>query len=261
MFSNNFLQIELMDTNKTLMPQANGEAILIVEDEETQAQVISYNLEKYGYNVYLAKNAQEAFDILAHETLDLVLLDWMLADRSGLDVCRHIKGDKKLQALPVIMLSARGHEDDKVDGLRAGADDYVAKPYSLRELLARISAHLRRQDVNANQPSSRELTKNGSKKSYADITMDGETHRVMRAGQVLKLGPTEYRLLEVFIGHPHKVFRREQLLDKVWASDVHVDERTVDVHVGRLRRLLRQEGLKDLIRTVRSVGYALDEEK
>jgi two-component system phosphate regulon response regulator PhoB len=223
--------------------------VLIIEDEDAQAQILQYNLEAAGYTVKLAPNAEEGL-LLAEEYLpDLIVLDWMLPDMSGIEVCRHIKSKPLTMKIPVIMLTARGAEDDKVRGLEVGADDYVVKPHSTKELIARIKANMRRTGVGATEMS------------YADITMNTETHRVSRGGDNVKLGPTEYRLLRTFLSRPQKVFSRAQLLDHVWGKDIYVDERTVDVHMGRLRRALNAGKKKDLIRTIRSAGYALDEDE
>jgi two-component system phosphate regulon response regulator PhoB len=222
--------------------------ILVIEDEDAQAQILLYNLEAAGFTVKVAPNADEGL-LLAEEYLpDLVVLDWMLPDMSGIEVCRHIKSKSSTKDIPVIMLTARGTEDDKVRGLEVGADDYMVKPHSTKELIARIKANLRKSGG-----SDTEL-------SYGGITMNTETHRVSRAGENIKLGPTEFRLLKTFLARPQKVFSRAQLLDRVWGTDIYVDERTVDVHMGRLRRALNKGNKNDLIRTIRSAGYSLDED-
>lgn len=222
--------------------------ILVIEDEDAQAQILQYNLESAGFVVKVAPNADEGL-LLAEEYLpDLVVLDWMLPDMSGIEVCRHIKSKSSTKNIPVIMLTARGTEDDKVRGLEVGADDYMVKPHSTKELIARIKANLRKSGG-----SDTELT-------YGGITMNTETHRVSREGENIKLGPTEFRLLRTFLARPQKVFSRAQLLDHVWGTDIYVDERTVDVHMGRLRRALNTGTKKDLIRTIRSAGYSLDED-
>lgn len=222
--------------------------ILIIEDEHAQAQILQYNLEAEGYQVKHAPTAEEGL-LLAQEYVPaLILLDWMLPDMSGIEVCRQIKTRTSTQAIPVIMLTARGTEDDKVRGLNVGADDYVVKPHSIKELLARIKANLRKAGVGKTELS------------YADIIMNTETHRVHRDGQNIKLGPTEFRLLKTFLERPQKVWSRAALLDIVWGTDIYVDDRTVDVHIGRLRRALNTNSQKNLIRTIRSAGYALDED-
>lgn len=222
--------------------------VLVIEDEDAQAQILQYNLEAAGFAVKVAPNADEGL-LLAEECLpDLVVLDWMLPDMSGIEVCRHIKSKASTKSIPVIMLTARGAEDDKVRGLEVGADDYMVKPHSTKELIARIKANLRKSGG-----SDAEL-------SYGGITMNTETHRVSREGDNIKLGPTEFRLLRTLLARPKKVYSRAQLLDLVWGTDIYVDERTVDVHMGRLRRALNKDKRIDLIRTIRSAGYSLDED-
>lgn len=220
--------------------------ILIIEDEMAQAQILQYNLEAEGYRVKHAPNADEGLFLVEEAQPDLILLDWMLPDMSGIEVCRKIKSGTETKTIPVIMLTARGTEDDKVRGLDVGADDYVVKPHSIKELIARIKANIRKSGQ-----ANIEL-------SYADIVLNSETHRVKRDGQNIKLGPTEFRLLQTFLKRPQRVFSRAQLLDLVWGADIYVDERTVDVHVGRLRKALNTEDKKDIIRTIRSAGYSLD---
>ena len=222
--------------------------VLVIEDEDAQAQILQYNLEAAGYIVKVAPTADEGLLLAAEYLPDLVVLDWMLPDMSGIEVCRQIKSKPPTKNIPVIMLTARGTEDDKVRGLEVGADDYMVKPHSTKELIARIKANLRKTGI-----SDVELR-------YADIIMNTETHRVSRDGENVKLGPTEFRLLKTFLTRPQKVFSRSQLLDQVWGTDIYVDERTVDVHMGRLRRALNKDKKKDLIRTIRSAGYSLDEE-
>lgn len=220
--------------------------ILIIEDEVAQAQILQYNLEAEGFRVLHAPHAEEGLLLIAEESPDLILLDWMLPDMAGIEVCRQIKAGRETKLIPVIMLTARGAEDDKVRGLGVGADDYVVKPYSIKELVARIKANLRK--------SGQSVTEF----NYADITLNTETHRVKRGEDTVKLGPTEFKLLQVFLKRPQRVFSRAQLLDLVWGSDIYVDERTVDVHVGRLRKALNTGGKVNVIRTVRSAGYSLD---
>lgn len=220
--------------------------ILIIEDEIAQAQILQYNLEAEGYAVRHAPHAEEGLILVAETPPDLVLLDWMLPDMAGIEVCRQIKANPDTKSIPVIMLTARGTEDDKVRGLGVGADDYVVKPHSIKELIARIKANLRKSgqsDVEFN---------------YADITLNTATHRVKRGDDNIKLGPTEFKLLHAFLKRPQRVFSRAQLLDLVWGADIYVDERTVDVHVGRLRKALNKGKKVDVVRTIRGAGYALD---
>ncbi len=225
-------------------PQPN---ILLVEDEPAQREVLAYNLEAEGFAVTRAENGEEAMVLVAENPPDLVILDWMMPLMSGLEVCRQLKTRAATRAIPVIMLSARSEEVDTVRGLDTGADDYVIKPYALRELMARVRTQLRR-----SKPASV-----GQVLTYGDIQLDPEQHRVQRDGQSLKLGPTEYRLLATLLEQPARVFSRDQLLDHVWGRDIYVDARTVDVHVARLRKALMQHGGNDPIRTVRGTGYAL----
>lgn len=222
--------------------------ILIVEDESAQAQVLTYNLEASGYNVIWAERGEDGLDQARLRRPDLILLDWMLPDMSGVEICRVLKTDSDTRDIPIMMLTARGSEDDKVRGLSVGADDYVTKPYSNRELIARINANMRRYGLGTDALS------------YAGIEMNTETHRVMRDGDVIKLGPTEFRLLRTLLSRPKKVYSRAQLLDQVWGMDIHIDERTVDVHMGRLRRAINSDGKPDLVRTIRGAGYALDKD-
>lgn len=222
--------------------------ILIVEDEADIVTLLSYNLEKEGFRTRIAGDGEEALLQVAEHRPDLVVLDWMLPHRSGLEVCRQLRRGPKTRDLPIIMLTARGEEGDRIRGLDAGADDYVAKPFSTSELVARIRAVLRR-----TSPAG-----NAEQLEYQDVTMDLAAHRVRRADRDVHLGPTEYRLLRHFMQHPGRVFSREQLLDVVWGHDIYVELRTVDVHIRRLRKALNDGDLPDLIRTVRSAGYALD---
>ncbi len=221
--------------------------VLLVEDEPAQREVLAYNLEAEGFDVQRASNGEEALMLVAESPPDLILLDWMMPHVSGLEVCRRLKMRPETRGIPIIMLSARSEEVDKVRGLETGADDYVIKPYSIMELMARLRAHLRRV-----RPSTLGLTL-----EWGDISLDPETHRVLRAGQTLKLGPTEFRLLATFLEKPGRVFSREHLLDRVWGREIYVDSRTVDVHVGRLRKALCNFGGDDPLRTVRGAGYAL----
>ncbi|NDV52536.1 phosphate regulon transcriptional regulator PhoB [Salipiger sp. PrR003] len=226
---------------------ADQPTVLVVEDEPAQREVLRYNLEAEGFRVAAAGNGEEALVLLEEENPDVVVLDWMLPNLSGIEVCRQIKTRSDTRGLPVIMLSARSEEVNRIRGLDTGADDYVVKPYSLRELMARVKAQLRRA-----RPSAA-----GLRLEFEDIVLDSETHRVTRGGQELKLGPTEFRLLSTFMEKPGRVWSREQLLDRVWGRDIYVDTRTVDVHIGRLRKALGAHGGEDPLRTVRGAGYAL----
>lgn len=221
--------------------------VLVVEDEPAQREVLKYNLESEGYTVSFAVNGEEALLMISEELPDVIVLDWMLPNVSGIEVCRQVKTRPETREIPVIMLSARSEEGDKVRGLETGADDYVTKPYSVTELLARVRSQLRR-----SRP-----TMAGQVMVFEDIQLDSETHRVTRDGEQLKLGPTEFRLLSTFIEKPGRVWSRDQLLDRVWGRDIYVDTRTVDVHVGRLRKALTAHGGNDPVRTVRGAGYAL----
>ncbi len=222
--------------------------VLIVEDEAALVAMIRYNLEKEGYRCDEATDGNEAMMKVAEERPDLVLLDWMLPQLSGLEVCRQLRRNPATRNVPIIMLTARGEESDRVRGLDAGADDYISKPFSPSELTARIRAVLRR----IRPALTEELLVSG------DITMDLAAHRVTRSGREVRLGPTEFRLLRYFMEHPGRVLSRDQLLDAVWGRDVYVEQRTVDVHIRRLRKALNSRDDKDLIRTVRSAGYALE---
>jgi two-component system, OmpR family, phosphate regulon response regulator PhoB len=221
--------------------------VLVVEDEPAQREVLKYNLESEGYKVSFAINGEEALLMITEDLPDVIVLDWMLPNVSGIEVCRQVKSRPETREIPVIMLSARSEEGDKVRGLETGADDYVTKPYSVSELLARVRSQLRR-----SRP-----TMAGQILVFQDIQLDSETHRVTRDGELLKLGPTEFRLLSTFIEKPGRVWSRDQLLDRVWGRDIYVDTRTVDVHVGRLRKALTANGGNDPVRTVRGAGYAL----
>ena len=221
--------------------------VLIVEDEAPLVTMLRYNLESDGYRVSEAVDGEEALLLVAEDPPDLVLLDWMLPSLSGIEVCRRMRRSNPMRTVPIIMLTARGEESDRVRGLDAGADDYITKPFSPRELLARVRAVMRRA-----QPSENDLL------IYADIEMDLTRHKVQRSGVDVHLGPKEYRLLRHFLENPGRVFSREQLLDSVWGRDVYVEARTVDVHIRRLRKALNDGGHADLIRTVRSAGYSID---
>ncbi len=221
--------------------------VLIAEDEKAVAELLRYNLEREGYDTAVAPDGDEAMILMDERVPDLVLLDWMLPKVPGIEVCRRIRSRPETANLPVIMLTARSEEADRIRGLDTGADDYVTKPFSTTELMARVRAVLRRI-----RPALIE-----DKITIGDITIDRTTHTVSRDDKTIHLGPTEFRLLDHFIQHPGRVFSREQLLDGVWGSDVYVEARTVDVHVGRLRKALMSQGGDDPIRTVRSAGYSL----
>lgn len=222
--------------------------ILIVEDEASLVELLRYNLEREGYEAGDARDGEEAMLKIAERTPDLVLLDWMLPLLSGLEVCRRMRRTPATKDVPVVMLTARGEEEDKIRGLDSGADDFLTKPFSVAELIARVRAVMRR----ARPGSSEELL------SYEDIVMDLASHRVSRAQRSVHLGPTEFRLLRFLMEHPGRVFSREKLLDVVWGHDAAVEPRTVDVHIRRLRKALNGPEDTDLIRTVRSFGYSID---
>lgn len=222
-------------------------SVLLVEDEPAQREVLSYNLEADGFRVLTADNGEEALMMVEETPPDIIVLDWMMPNVSGIEVCRQLKTRSATRAIPIIMLSARSEEVDRVRGLETGADDYVIKPYSMVELMARVRAQLRR-----TRPATM-----GERLEYGDIVLDAETHRVTRREKTLRLGPTEFRLLSTFMEKPGRVWSREQLLDRVWGRDIYVDTRTVDVHIGRLRKALCQHGGDDPLRTVRGAGYAL----
>ena len=223
--------------------------ILIVEDETDIAILLRYNFEAEGYAVATAESGDEALDAIAEKLPDLILLDWMLPEISGIELCRRLRVRTETARVPIIMLTARGEEEERVRGLTTGADDYIVKPFSVPELIARVQSLLRR----ANPNLVTEALKVG------DLELDRTTHRVRRASRDIHLGPTEYRLLEYLMRNPGRVYSREQLLDGVWGNDVYVDERTVDVHIGRLRRAINRGKDPDPIRTVRGAGYAFDE--
>jgi two-component system phosphate regulon response regulator PhoB len=223
-------------------------AVLVVEDEPALSTLLRYNLEKEGFDVSEARDGEEALLHLRESKPDAVLLDWMLPRLSGLEVCRQIRRAPAWRDLPVIMLTARGEEGDRVRGLDSGADDYVVKPFSTTELIARLKAVIRR----ARPAAGAEVLR------FADLAVDLSAHRVSRTGEPVHLGPTEFRLLRFLLERPGRVFSREQLLDAVWGRDAEVELRTVDVHIRRLRKALNDGGRRDLVRTVRSAGYALD---
>jgi two-component system phosphate regulon response regulator PhoB len=222
--------------------------VLVVEDEDSLATLLQYNLQKEGYEVSLAGDGEEALLSVEERLPDLIVLDWMLPKVSGIEVCRRLRQRNETRNVPILMLTARGDETDRVRGLDTGADDYVVKPFSMTELGARIRAVLRRIRPGLAEDRVRR----------GDIMIDRVAHRVKRAGQEVHLGPTEFRLLDYLMQHPGRVFSREQLLDAVWGSDVYVEARTVDVHIGRLRKALGATDDNDPIRTVRSAGYSLD---
>lgn len=221
--------------------------IMIAEDEDSVVELLRYNLERQGYEIAAAHDGEEAMVMIEERVPDLLLLDWMLPKVSGIEICRRVRNGAETANLPIIMLTARSEETDRIRGLDTGADDYVSKPFSTTELMARIRAVMRRI-----RPGLVE-----DQVQVGDIVIDRTAHSVLRSGEEIHLGPTEFRLLDYLMQHPGRVFSREQLLDSVWGSDVYVEARTVDVHVGRLRKALKRTGGDDPIRTVRSAGYAL----
>jgi two-component system phosphate regulon response regulator PhoB len=228
--------------------QAKRPLVLVVEDEAALVTLLGYHLEREGWRVAVARDGEEALLLAREERPDLILLDWMLPRLSGIEVCRQLRRDADTRAVPIVMLTARGEEGDKLRGLDAGADDYVIKPFSPAELMARLRGQLRRA-----APAAA-----GETLTFAELTLDPLTHRVRRLERDVHLGPTEFRLLRHLMQQPRRVFSREQLLDGVWGRDVYVEARTVDVHIRRLRRALNAGGAPDLLRTVRGAGYALD---
>ncbi len=222
--------------------------VLVVEDETALAEMVSYNLGRAGFLVESTGDGEEALLRIKERAPDLVILDWMLPGVSGLEVCRRLRRDSATRAMPVIMLTARAEEGDRVRGLEVGADDYIVKPFSPAELVLRAKAVLRRA-----RPSLAE-----EKLAVGDLAMDLARHRVTRAGRNVELGPTEYRLLRFLMEHPGRVWSREQLLNRVWGEDRYIEERTIDVHIRRLRQAVNVEGLPDVVRTVRAAGYALE---
>ena len=225
--------------------------VLVVEDEPPQAEMLSYNLEKEGFRVMMAENGEDGLMMAQENIPDAIVLDWMLPGLSGIEVCRQLRSDSETREIPVLMLTARGEEEDRVRGIETGADDYVVNPYSPREVVARLKGLLRR----SNPSLSSETIE------YADIVIDLAQHKVNRGGTFIHLGPTEFRLLKTLMEKPGRVFSRERLLDLVWGRDVYVEDRTVDVHIRRLRKALNAEGAMDMIRTVRGEGYAIDMNK
>lgn len=224
--------------------------LLLVEDDNALAELLFWNFKKADYDVIQTADGEEALLLVREHRPDVILLDWMIENLSGIEVCRQLRRSPDTANIPIIMLTARGEEEDKIRGLDMGADDYVTKPFSPRELIARVKAVLRRV-----RPALA-----GEKLSFADVEMDTVGHRVKRDGEVVPLGPTEFRLLRHFLEHPNWVFSRERLLDSVWGQDSDIELRTVDVHIRRLRKALNLGGRIDIIRTVRSAGYALDSE-
>jgi two-component system, OmpR family, phosphate regulon response regulator PhoB len=222
--------------------------VLVIEDDDAILQLLKYNFEKEGYRVSFATDGEEALAQAAESPPDLIVLDWMMPKAAGIEVCRRLRARQETRNTPIVMLTARGEESDRVRGLDVGADDYITKPFSMVELLARLRAVMRRI-----RPALAE-----DKVSCGDIVMDRVSHRVKRGGREVHLGPTEFRILDHLMQHPSRVFSREQLLDAVWGSDVYVEARTVDVHIGRLRKALMAGEGADPIRTVRSAGYSLD---
>ena len=223
-------------------------SVLIVEDEPDISEVIRYNLSRAGYRVRNTLDGEEGLVMIKEEKPDVLILDWMLPSVSGIEICRALRRQKNTRDIGIIMLTARGEELDRVQGLESGADDYISKPFSPAELVARVASVLRR----SKPMSSEEIL------TYADIEMDLTTFRVKRSGRYVSLGPTEYRLLRHFLENPRRVYSREQLLDAVWGYEIVVELRTVDVHIRRLRKALNSPDEVDLIRTVRSAGYALE---
>ncbi|MFO1208242.1 MAG: phosphate regulon transcriptional regulator PhoB [Amaricoccus sp.] len=223
--------------------------VLVVEDEEAIGHLLTYNLEKEGFAVAVAHDVDEALVAIDESKPDIAILDWMLPGTSGIELCRQLRARAATREIPVIMLTARGEEEDRVRGLDVGADDYVTKPFSMSELVARMRAVLRR--------TAPALA--GDVATFADLVLDRQACRVHRGKREIRLGPTEFRLLDALMQRPGRVYSREQLLDRVWGQDVYVEVRTVDVHIGRLRKALNRRGERDPIRTVRSTGYAIDE--
>ncbi|WP_432770786.1 MAG: phosphate regulon transcriptional regulatory protein PhoB [Sphingopyxis sp.] len=230
------------------MPQPD---LLLIEDDEAIAELIVWHFAREGFSVRQTPDGEQALVLVEERVPDIVLLDWMIESLPGIEVCRRLRRNPKSANVPIIMLTARGEEEDRIRGLETGADDYVTKPFSPRELVARVSAVLRRL-----RPALA-----GEMLSYADIELDSVAHKVVRNGQIVAMGPTEFRLLRHFMEHPGRVFSRGQLLDSVWGQDSDIELRTVDVHIRRLRKAINLPGTTDIIRTVRSAGYALDSGK
>jgi len=222
--------------------------ILIVEDDPSLSELLQYNLDNAGFKASVVSEGDEVISTIMQEEPDLVILDWMLPNLSGIEICRQVRQNNDIRNLPIIMLTAKGEESERIRGLETGADDYVVKPFSPSELIARVKAVLRR-----THPE-----KSADVLEFQDIVMNLEEHRVSRDGTNIHLGPTEYRLLRVFLEKPGRVFSREQLLDRVWGRDIYVEARTVDVHIRRLRKAMQLPGTHNLIRTVRAAGYSID---
>ncbi len=223
-------------------------SVLVVEDDVALCELLTWNLSAEGYDVRSTGDGEEALVMIREQAPDAIVLDWMIEQIPGIEVCRQLRKDKETAQIPVIMVTARGEEEDMIRGLKTGADDYVTKPFSPRELMARIEALLRR-----SRPSLA-----GNVLSWGDIELDATSHRVRRGGEALHLGPTEFRLLRYFMERPNRVVSRQQILDGVWGMDSDIDERTVDVHIRRLRKAINRDGEADPIRTVRAAGYAMD---
>ena len=223
--------------------------LLIVEDDTALSELLQWHFNSEGYQVRATPDGEDALIMVREELPDLIVLDWMIESLSGVEVCRQLRKAKESARVPIMMLTARGEEEDKIRGLKTGADDYLTKPFSPRELLARAEALLRR-----SRPALA-----GEMLSFSDLELDPAAHRVKRGGEVLHLGPTEFRLLRHFMEKPRRVHSRQQLIDAVWGMDKEIDERTVDVHIRRLRQALDCPGCPELIRTVRSAGYAMDD--
>jgi two-component system, OmpR family, phosphate regulon response regulator PhoB len=226
-------------------------SILIVEDDNALAELLEWNFSAEGYAVRRTGDGEEALLMVREQAPDAIILDWMIENVAGIEVCRQIRKRSESKSIPIIMLTARGEEEDRIRGLKTGADDYVTKPFSPRELMARVEALLRR-----SRPSV-----GGETLSFQDLDLDPATHRVRRAGVSVHLGPTEFRLLRHFMERPSRIHSRDQLLDAVWGMDKSIDLRTVDVHIRRLRKAINLPGTSDLIRTIRSAGYALDSDR
>lgn len=224
---------------------------LLVEDDVHLIELLTYHLQQEGFNIVQTRDGEEALILALEEKPDIIILDWMLPNLSGIEICRRLRRQPETSNLPVLMLTARAEESDRIRGLETGADDYITKPFSPRELMARIKAVLRRL-----RPAL-----SGVRLEYGGLEVDTAAHKVTRNGKSIQLGPTEFRLLKHFMEHPGRVFSREQLLDAVWGRDVYVELRTVDVHIRRLRKAINDDGELDLIRTVRSAGYALDKDR
>ncbi|AMG74763.1 MULTISPECIES: phosphate regulon transcriptional regulator PhoB [Sphingopyxis] len=227
------------------MPQPD---LLLIEDDEAIAELIVWHFAREGFSVRQTPDGEQALILVEERVPDIVLLDWMIESLPGIEVCRRLRRNPKSANVPIIMLTARGEEEDRIRGLETGADDYVTKPFSPRELVARVQAVLRRL-----RPALA-----GEMLTYADIELDSVAHKVVRDGRLVSMGPTEFRLLRHFMEHPGRVFSRGQLLDSVWGQDSDIELRTVDVHIRRLRKAINLPGTADIIRTVRSAGYALD---